>query len=364
MRKVISVLAAISALLVLGTSCSKENPEEVPEYAIVALANPAAGGSVTGTGTYKEGQKVTLTATANAGYEFEKWNDGVATSTRTITVVADAVYTASFKSTAPTASYTIVVLASPEEGGTVTGSGVYTAGTEVTLTATANEGYEFTQWADGETKATRTVTVTKNASYTATFKSTTPAVKGTFITAIYYGNYYNDNTKNYSLYIDCGEFDEDGYFVSEGYEVAFDLNAPNTSTATALDTGTYNYAEWSSDDTVAKNTFLDGYYAEDYGTAVPTYVYHYIDDSNFMLGFAEGGSIQISKSGDNYTVAGTIEYWDYVTEESDSYTFSYTAEITFEDYSEYESTAPVAVKSAMNRNAKAKYLRKSWKLRR
>jgi len=364
MKKLASVFAAIAALLVLGVSCSKTNPEEVPEYAIVALANPSIGGTVTGTGTYKEGQKATLTATANTGYEFEKWNDGVTTSTRTVTVVADAVYTATFKSNVPTASYTIVVLASPEEGGTVTGSGVYTAGTEVTLTATANEGYEFTQWADGETKATRTVTVTKNASYTATFKSTAPAVKGTFITAIYYGNYYNDNTKNYSLYIDCGEFDEDGYFIGEGYEVAFDLNAPNTSTASTLDTGTYNYSEWTSEDDVVKNTFLDGYYDDTYGPC-PSYVYHNIDDSNFMLGFAEGGSIQISKSGDNYTVAGTIEYWDYVTEESDSYTFSYTAEITFEDYSESESTAPAAVKSSMNsRSIKAKYLRKSWKLRR
>ncbi len=65
--------------------------------------------------------------------------------------------------------YTITVVASPADGGTVTGSGTYEEGANATITATANEGYTFTQWQDGNTESTRTITVTGNATYTATF---------------------------------------------------------------------------------------------------------------------------------------------------------------------------------------------------
>ncbi len=65
--------------------------------------------------------------------------------------------------------YTITVVASPADGGTVTGSGTYEEGANVTITATANEGYTFIQWQDGNTESTRTIVVTGNATYTATF---------------------------------------------------------------------------------------------------------------------------------------------------------------------------------------------------
>ncbi|MBQ3087249.1 MAG: hypothetical protein IJC45_07935 [Clostridia bacterium] len=55
-------------------------------------------------------------------------------------------------------------------GGTVTGGGEYENGTTATLTATPNAGYVFKQWSDGNTNATRTITVTANATYTAEFE--------------------------------------------------------------------------------------------------------------------------------------------------------------------------------------------------
>lgn len=65
----------------------------------------------------------------------------------------------------------ITVLASPTGGGTTTGSGNYDEGSQVTISATANSGYEFVQWNDGNTNATRTITVGSSAkTYTATFK--------------------------------------------------------------------------------------------------------------------------------------------------------------------------------------------------
>ena len=55
-------------------------------------------------------------------------------------------------------------------GGTVSGGGTYNYNASVTLNATANSGYHFVKWSDGNTSATRTVTVTKDATYTATFE--------------------------------------------------------------------------------------------------------------------------------------------------------------------------------------------------
>ena len=62
--------------------------------------------------------------------------------------------------------YTITTVA---ENGVVTGGGVYVEGDYVTLIATANGGYKFTQWSDGNTENPRTVTATADVTYTAEF---------------------------------------------------------------------------------------------------------------------------------------------------------------------------------------------------
>ena len=48
---------------------------EVASYEIVVIYNKEYG-IVTGAGTYKHGETVTLTAIANTGYEFAQWSDG------------------------------------------------------------------------------------------------------------------------------------------------------------------------------------------------------------------------------------------------------------------------------------------------
>ena len=69
-----------------------------------------------------------------------------------------------------TPKYTITVNANNAAYGTVTGGGVYDSAATATLTATANEGYKFVNWADGNANNPRIVTVTSNATYTATFE--------------------------------------------------------------------------------------------------------------------------------------------------------------------------------------------------
>lgn len=77
--------------------------------------------------------------------------------------------------------FQITVTANPTTGGTVTGGGTYENGTSVTLTATPNTGYKFKQWSDGNTSATRTVTVSGDATYTAEFEkvATSNTFRGT-----------------------------------------------------------------------------------------------------------------------------------------------------------------------------------------
>ena len=142
------------------------------QYTITVLANNDAWGTVTGGGTYNAGSTVTISAVANSGYRFVQWQDGNTNATRTVTVNADATYIATFEAT-QTQQYTITVLANNDEWGNVTGGGTYNAGTSVTLRAMPYSGYQFDQWNDGNTNATRTITVTANATYIATFSATT-----------------------------------------------------------------------------------------------------------------------------------------------------------------------------------------------
>ena len=68
-----------------GTAYGSEQnfiTQQVPSYTISVSSSPANGGSVTGGGTYQQGQSCTVQATANAGYTFTNWTEnGVQVST-------------------------------------------------------------------------------------------------------------------------------------------------------------------------------------------------------------------------------------------------------------------------------------------
>ncbi len=66
--------------------------------------------------------------------------------------------------------FTITTVASPVDGGIITGGGNFKDGAVTTLTATADSPcYSFLQWSDGETSPVRTVSVTSDLTYTAQF---------------------------------------------------------------------------------------------------------------------------------------------------------------------------------------------------
>ncbi len=64
----------------------------------------------------------------------------------------------------------ITVISANESMGSVSGGGEYAFGTVATITAIPNQGYRFVSWNDGNTDNPRTITVTEDATYIATFE--------------------------------------------------------------------------------------------------------------------------------------------------------------------------------------------------
>lgn len=144
-----------------GTPYVFEFFSQTSNYTITATANPTNGGTISGAGTYTQGQLCTLTATANSGYTFTNWTeDGTIVSTDanySFTVTSNRTLMANF--TANPQNYTISVSANPTNGGSVSGGGTYQQGQSCTVYATANSGYTFTNWTENGTQ------VSTNANY-------------------------------------------------------------------------------------------------------------------------------------------------------------------------------------------------------
>ena len=127
------------------------------EASLIRLqASDDAGGTVSGKGVYKNGDKVTVTATVNenAGYEFKGWQDesGQTVSeqeTYTFTAEKDRTLTAVF---VVSEDYRVTLHTDPQNGGTVEGGGSYDEGDnhEATVKATPNPGYYFIGWYKGD----------------------------------------------------------------------------------------------------------------------------------------------------------------------------------------------------------------------
>ena len=144
-------------------------------HTVSVAANDNTMGTVTGGGSYKKNASAVLTATANEGYEFVSWNDGITDNPRTIIVTADTTLIATFKAKEVTPPvdektyYTVTLIANPADGGTFLGAGKYEEGATAVIAAQPNEGFEFVGWNDGVTTSARSVTVNDNIILVANF---------------------------------------------------------------------------------------------------------------------------------------------------------------------------------------------------
>ncbi len=207
---------------------------QLNSYTITVTANPEAGGTVNGGGAYNHGTNATLTATANEGYTFTGWADGVQDNPRTVTVTGTASYVANFQLN----SYTITATANPEAGGTVNGGGTYNHGATVTLTATANEGYTFTGWADGVEDNPRTVTATGATSYVANFQLNSYTINVT-ANPTQGGTVTGGGTYNHGANATLTASDNTGYTFQNWTKNGTVVSTTRSFSITVTDTATY-----------------------------------------------------------------------------------------------------------------------------
>ena len=139
---------------------------EANNYTVTVTSANDSMGTVSGGGEYEFETEVTITATAEEGYHFVSWNDGDTNNPRIITLTGDTAFVAYFALN----NYTVTVISANDSMGTVSGGGEYEVGTEITITAIPNEGYHFVTWNDGNTDNPRTITVTEDATYIASFE--------------------------------------------------------------------------------------------------------------------------------------------------------------------------------------------------
>lgn len=143
---------------------------------VKTIAQPIQGGTVTGAGTYRVGQVISLVATANPNWHFVVWNDG--TTNRSFTFVVPhgtTTFTASFETNVVYGN--LALAAEPINGGTVAGAGSYPVGKAVDISAKAFTNWSFTRWQDNDTSNPRTVIVPNGTLYmVATFMTNPPVV--------------------------------------------------------------------------------------------------------------------------------------------------------------------------------------------
>jgi hypothetical protein len=164
--------AASTTITMNGDYSITANFVVIPPVQYRLTISSTAGGSVTtpgeGTFTLDAGTVVSLVASADTGYQFDKWTGDVGTianvndASSTIVLDSDTSITANFDGTGQT--YTLSIDTSPLGAGFVSPSGgTYGWGVPVTLTARSASGYTFDYWSGSESGTEPTITVTMDS---------------------------------------------------------------------------------------------------------------------------------------------------------------------------------------------------------
>ncbi|PNE19823.1 hypothetical protein V511_12460 [Mesotoga sp. Brook.08.YT.4.2.5.1] len=181
----LTTLLAILLLVFMLTGCPKPPAEE---YTLTiektgngtVTANPAPNTS----GKYAAGTEVTLTAVADAGWQFAKWVVGetdVTNNTVVVTMDADKTVEAVFEEEEPPTDKYTLTITKTGQGTVVPAEGVheYDEDTEVVLTATPAAGWNFSKWVVGGADVFEnptTVVMTSNKAANAVFVEEEPPV--------------------------------------------------------------------------------------------------------------------------------------------------------------------------------------------
>lgn len=125
-----------------------ENP--VAAGFVDTIAEPLGSGTTTGDGAYPVGSNASVEAMPEPGYHFVNWTDnGHIVSTNAIhTFVIDVNHSLIAHFAADIPQVDIALEGIPVEGGTTSGGGLVDEGSNATVHAVANVGYQFTHWTE------------------------------------------------------------------------------------------------------------------------------------------------------------------------------------------------------------------------
>ncbi len=158
----------------------------VTTYTLSTEVLPTGAGTVTSNpvGTsFDEGTEITLTANRNFGFNFARWENeaGETVSTEsvytfklnansTLKAVFTPINTYELNLNTDGGAKTYMISVSPTPT-VLEGKNMYENGTNVTLTASNNDIFNFTNWENNETNAVRTISMTENKNLTATYSA-------------------------------------------------------------------------------------------------------------------------------------------------------------------------------------------------
>lgn len=193
-----------------------------PTYTVTVVANDPTLGEVSGSGTYPEGATIEISATPFENAIFTGWGDGNTDNPRSVTVTEDMTFKAIFEYIPPVQTYTIFVRAENPLLGSTYGSGTYPLNELITIGAVPQAGYYFSGWQDGNTNNPRTILVTGNAEYIASFAQ--------------------EPTLTYTVTV---QYDENqGYIMGAGT-----YNAGTTARLAAIANDNYYFVKWGDGNT-------------------------------------------------------------------------------------------------------------------
>ena len=256
--------------------------QPIVQYTAALSSNPTEGGSTSGGGLFNAGTSVTAIATPNLGYTFTNWTEnGIIVSNLasfTFIVNSNRNLVANFS----TDQLTVALSSNPVLGGSTTGGGLFNSGASVTVTATPNAGYSFSNWTEGG------VIVSPLSSYTFVVSANRTLVAN--FTAIQYTATLSSNP------VLGGSTSGGGLF-----------NAGASVTAVATPNAGYTFANWTENGSIVSNLATYTFTINNNRTLVANFNANQLNvalSSNPVLGGSTSGG-GLFNSGASVTVTAT-----------------------------------------------------------
>ena len=310
------------------------------QYAVYGVPNYHDRGHVLGNDTVDYLDTVVLTAVANHGYMFDHWSDGAYENPHSVVANGNRTITAYFVP----AQFTLSVISSDVNMGTVSGGGNFNYQSTRTIRAIANTGYHFTHWNDGDANNNRTITLTQDTTFTAYFAPNqytltlqsadeslgivtgggeyvyhdTVTISATAIAPHYHFDRWSDNnTENPRQYVITGNTTLTAYFALDVHSVVVQVDDLAHGTVS----GGGNYAYGSAATIIAETPFSGWVFSHwSDGATYNPYTFAVLQDTVMTAYFVREGSQNGVDSVDTMSAKIYVNNGQIVVEGAEGYT--------------------------------------------